>query len=446
MNNSIKRFLLIYITLSILVIYAFISFASYWVSKEELDELYDANLQQVASAIAAQHLAIQDVTHLYRNNQVGSGAKIEAEEEFYVRVLAKDGAVLYVSHPEAKVPLPKSLGLSTQRFQNKQWRFFVVKAKEETIQVAQSLRLRKNTIKETAYSLMASQLLFIPILVLLIFYAIRKALSPLSELSKEIEQRDSADLNPFANGNVPAEVRPLVRSLNLFMGKVSSMVDVLKRFTSDAAHELRTPITALKLQLTVLEQSKSKSERESAIQNLKSGINRSEQLVSQLLTLARIVPDNQSRQIQSVNLLALVKESFEELLPLAQEKSIDLGLSKSKECEVNGVQQEIKVLINNIVDNAIRYTPNHGKIDVSVFNQAGDIVLVVSDSGPGIPNDDFERVFERFYRGENQSISGTGLGLAIVKEIATQHGARVELSNLNPGLCFKVFFASKCKS
>ncbi|MEK9940402.1 MAG: sensor histidine kinase, partial [Methylotenera sp.] len=120
--------------------------------------------------------------------------------------------------------------------------------------------------------------------------------------------------------------------------------------------------------------------------------------------------------------------------------------SKSKECEVNGVQQEIKVLINNIVDNAIRYTPNHGKIDVSVFNQAGDIVLVVSDSGPGIPNDDFERVFERFYRGENQSISGTGLGLAIVKEIATQHGARVELSNLNPGLCFKVFFASKCKS
>ncbi|MEK9825689.1 MAG: sensor histidine kinase N-terminal domain-containing protein, partial [Methylotenera sp.] len=216
MNNSIKRFLLIYITLSILVIYALISFASYWVSKEELDELYDANLQQVASAIAAQHLAIQDVTHLYRNNQVGSGAKIEAEEEFYVRVLAKDGAVLYVSHPEAKVPLPKSLGLSTQRFQNKQWRFFVVKAKEETIQVAQSLRLRKNTIKETAYSLMASQLLFIPILVLLIFYAIRKALSPLSELSKEIEQRDSADLNPFANGNVPAEVRPLVRSLNLF--------------------------------------------------------------------------------------------------------------------------------------------------------------------------------------------------------------------------------------
>ena len=443
MNNSIKRFLLIYITLSILVIYALISFASYWVSKEELDELYDANLQQVASAIAAQHLAIQDVTHLYRNNQVGSGAKIEGEEEFYVRVLAKDRAVLYVSHPEAKVPLPTSLGLSTQRFQTKQWRFFVVKANEETIQVAQSLRLRKNTIKETAYSLMASQLLFIPILVLLIFYAIRKALSPLSALSNEIKQRDSADLNPFADDNVPAEVKPLVQSLNLFMGKVSTMVDVLKRFTSDAAHELRTPITALKLQLTVLEQSKSKSERESAIQNLKSGINRSEQLVSQLLTLARLEPDNLSRQVQSLNMLELVKESFQELLPLAQEKSIDIGLTKEDHCEINAVQQEIKILINNILDNAIRYTPNGGKIDVSVFNQASHVVLEVKDSGPGIPQNDQERVFERFYRGENHHVSGSGLGLAIVKEIATRHGATVELSNLNPGLCFKVLFVRK---
>lgn len=443
MNNSIKRFLLIYITLSILVIYGLISFASYWISKEELDELYDANLQQVASAIAAQHFAIQDVTHLYRNNQVGSGAKIEAEEEFYVRVLAKDGAVLYVSHPEAKVPLPASLGLSTQRFQTKQWRFFVVKAKEETIQVAQSLRLRKNTIKETAYSLMASQLLFIPILVSLIFYAIRKALSPLSVLSNEIKKRDSADLNPFADDNVPAEVKPLVQSLNLFMDKVSTMVDVLKRFTSDAAHELRTPITALKLQLTVLEQSKSKSERESAIQNLKSGINRSEQLVSQLLTLARLEPDNQSRQVQSINMLELVKESFQELLPLAQEKSIDIGLTKDDHCEINAVQQEIKILINNILDNAIRYTPNGGKIDVSVFNQASHVVLEVKDSGPGIPQNDQERVFERFYRGENHHVSGSGLGLAIVKEIATRHGATVELSNLNPGLCFKVLFVRK---
>ncbi|MDP1958978.1 ATP-binding protein [Hydrogenophaga sp.] len=443
MNYSIKRFLLIYITLATLVIYALISLASYWVSKVELDELYDTNLQQVATAIAAQHLAIQDTIHLYRNNQVGSGTKIEREEEFYVRVLARDGTVLYVSHPEVKVPLSSSLGLFTQISQGKQWRFFVVNAKEETIQVAQSLRLRKDTINETAYSLMASQLLFIPVLVLLIFFAISKALLPLSILTKEIQFRNSDDLNPFADDKVPSEIKPLVKSLNVFMCKVSFMVGVLKRFTSDAAHELRTPITALKLQLTVLEQAKSIFERESAIQNLKAGINRSEKLVSQLLTLARLEPGNQSRQIRSFDLLALVKESFEELLPLAQEKYIDLGLIKAEQCEVFGVQQEIKVMINNVLDNAIRYTPNGGKIDVSVFNQAGNIVLEVKDSGLGIPQNDIEHVFERFYRGENQNIAGSGLGLSIVKEIASQHSATIELSNLNPGLSFKVFFAIK---
>lgn len=443
MNNSIKQFLLIYSTISVLVIYVLISFASYWVSKEELDELYDANLQQVADAVAAQHLAIHDVTHLYRNNQVGAGIKIATEEEFYVRVLAKDGTELYVSHPEVKVPTPSSLGFSTQRLQSKQWRFYVIKAKEETIQVAQSLRLRKNTIKETALSLMASQLLFIPVLVLLIFFAIRKALFPLSALSNEIQHRDSADLNPFVDDNVPVEVKPLVQSLNLFMGKVSLMVDVLKRFTSDAAHELRTPVTAIKLQLRVLEQSTSKSERESAIQNLKAGISRSEQLVNQLLTLARLEPDNQSRQLQPMNMLELVKESFQELLPLAQEKSIDFGLNIAEKSYLNCVREDIKVLINNILDNAIRYTPDGGIIDVSVFNQAGRVVFEVKDSGPGIPQLEWERVFERFYRGEHQHISGSGLGLAIVREIAMLHGATIELSNLNPGLCFKVLFSKK---
>lgn len=441
MSYSIKRFLLIYISLAILVIYILISLVSYWVSKEELDELYDANLQQVASAIAAQHLAINDITHLYSNNQVGVGALIEGEEEFYVRVLANDSTVLYVSHPKASVPFPATLGLSTQKTRNKQWRFFSVKANQETIQVAQSLKLRKKTIKETAFSLIVSQLLFIPVLVLLIFFAIRKSLSPLSALSSQIKHRESSDLKPFTDSEVPTEIKPLVQSLNTFMGKVSGMVGVLKRFTSDAAHELRTPITALRLQLSLVEQAQSKPEREAAIQHLKAGIVRSEQLVSQLLTLARIEPNNHTREVKPVNLLCLVKESIADLLPLAQDKSIDLGLSTSTEFVVSGVSHELKVLINNIVDNAIRYTPNHGVVDISLFADSNNIILEVNDTGPGVSNDDLERVFERFYRGENTGVSGSGLGLSIVKEIATQHGAHVELSSLSQGLSVKVYFA-----
>ncbi|WP_036302155.1 ATP-binding protein [Methylotenera sp. L2L1] len=440
MNHSIKRFLLIYITLAILLIYCLISLASYWVSKEELDELYDANLEQVGSAIAAQHLAIHDVTHLYSNTQVGKGSTIQGEEEFYVRVLAKDGTVLYVSHPDIKVPLPSTLGFSTQKYLNKQWRFFAIKVNQETIQVAQSLRLRKNTIKETAISLMASQLLFIPFLVLLIFLAIRKALSPLSILSYEIQHRHSTDLKPFPDHQLPVEIKPLVQSLNIFMGKLSDMVGVLKRFTSDAAHELRTPITALKLQLSLLEQAKTKDEQELAIQSLKIGVGRTEQLISQLLTLARIEPNNRLREIQRLNLLQLVKESIEELLPLAHQKGIDLGLTNGEVAMIDGVQHEIKVLINNILDNAIRYTPNYGSVNISLSNDTEHAVLEVNDTGPGISNDDFERVFERFYRGENKDTCGSGLGLSIVREIALQHGAIIKLSNLNHGLSFKVTF------
>jgi signal transduction histidine kinase len=440
MNHSIKRFLLIYITLAILLIYCLISLASYWVSKEELDELYDANLQQVGSAIAAQHLAIHDVTHLYSNTQVGKGSTIQGEEEFYVRVLAKDGTVLYVSHPDIKVPLPSTLGFSTQKYLNKQWRFFAIKVNQETIQVAQSLRLRKNTIKETAISLMASQLLFIPFLVLLIFLAIRKALSPLSILSDEIQHRHSTDLKPFPDHQLPVEIKPLVQSLNIFMGKLSDMVGVLKRFTSDAAHELRTPITALKLQLSLLEQAKTKDEQEIAIQSLKIGVGRTEQLISQLLTLARIEPNNRLREIQRLNLLQLVKESIEELLPLAHEKSIDLGLTNGEVAIIDGVQHEIKVLINNILDNAILYTPNYGSVNISLYNNSEHAILEVNDTGPGIAIDDFERVFERFYRGENKDTCGSGLGLSIVREIVLQHGAIIKLSNLSHGLSFKVTF------
>jgi two-component system, OmpR family, sensor kinase len=296
------------------------------------------------------------------------------------------------------------------------------------------------TIKETAFSLMGSQLLFIPVLVILIFIAIKKALSPLTALSSDIQKRHSHDLKPFSEDEMPAEMKPLVHSLNTFMHRVSDMVSVLKRFTADAAHELRTPITALRIQLNLVEQAKSTSEREQAINTLKDGIDRSEQLISQLLTLARTEPNSQSREVTSINLLSLIKECIEGLLPQAHEKLIDLGLQPSEELKVIGVRHEIKVLINNIMENAIRYTPNHGKVDIALFSNAEDIVLEIKDNGPGIPNDDFERVFERFYRGENLNVNGSGLGLSIVREIATQHYARIELLNLIPGLSFRVYF------
>lgn len=445
MNNSIKRFLLIYITLAIFGVYILISLASYWVSREELDELYDANLQQVARVVAAQHAAVRNLTQSYGNNEFANSLKLQGEEEFYIRVLANDNQVLYVSHPLEDVPLTSRIGLSTQKSRSKQWRVFTLKTNQETIQVAQSLKLRKLVIKETAYSLLASQFLFVPVLVLLIFLAVRKALSPISDLTREIQIRENTNFNPFKLDDVPVEIKPLVTSLNQFMDKVDLMVGFLKRFISDAAHELRSPITALKLQLTLIEQANTEDERTIAIQNMKTGIIRSEQLVSQLLTLARIEPKSQQRVIELISLNELVKQNIEDLLPLAQDKRISLSLDAIGKFEMLGVRHEVNILIKNIIDNAVRYTPIDGNVNISLSNQESFVCLEVNDSGPGISNQDFDHIFERFYRGENKDKIGSGLGLSIVKEIAIQHHAEIDVSNLYPGFSFRVKFNPQIK-
>lgn len=443
MKYSIKRFLLTYITLMILVVYALISAVAYWVSNEELNELYDANLQQVANTIAAQRLAMPNNSGMSKPQHVETAKKIHGEEEFHVRVIAQNGRILYESHPEAQIPTANALGLTTQRYQSTSWRLFSVKVNNETIQVAQSLRLRKNTIKETALSLMTSQLLCVPVLMLLIFYAIKMALIPLSQLSNQILSRNSTELNPFLLDKLPIEIKPLVESLNQFMGKVSSMVAMLNRFTADAAHELRTPITALKLQVTVLEQAETTSEKVSALQYLKAGIQRSEHLVAQLLTLARLAPENNQKQLMQFDLGELVKESIEQLLPFAQKKNIDLGFSHEQMHQIYASQHEIKILINNVLDNAIRYSHTHGKIDVELIKQADKIILKINDNGPGISDQDKDHVFDRFYRGEHVDTAGSGLGLSIVKEIADRHGLIIALLNRNPGLSFNVIFTSE---
>lgn len=442
-NNSIKRFLLFYITLFIVIIYGLISVVSYNISQDELGELYDANLQQVAEVIATRNLATLSPKPLDISNpakEETANKEITSEEEFYVRVLNKQGQILYVSHPAAVMPTPSSLGFSDHRLASRKWRFYTTQSGNETIQVAQSLNLRKSTIKETALNLMSSQLLFLPVLVVIVFIAIRKALDPLAHLSEVIKNRQSTELAPFTLTKMPTEVRPLVDALNMFMGKVSDMVGVMKRFTSDAAHELRTPITALKLQLAIIEQAKTPNERDQAIDQFRKGINRAEQLVSQLLTLARIEPDHQTKTLVSIDLSSLTKDSIEELLPLALAKRIDLGLNTSLIPLITGVRNEVKIMINNIIDNAIRYTPEHGKIDISIYAHDRQITLEVSDTGPGIADEDKAYVFERFYRGKNKDTVGSGLGLSIVKEIADRHHAKIETINLNSGLCFKIHF------
>lgn len=436
---SIKRFLIISITCAVLLVYAVISVVSYMVSKDELDELYDAHLKQVAETIASQTLQQSKLAQ----QPVSPVKSVQNEEVFYIRLIDKEGSVSYASHPKEQLTLTTPLGLSSQTVNNQDWRLYTLQTENGKIQVAQLLTGREVTIKETALSLVLSQLLFIPLLVIVILVVVNRALKPIKDLSDTIQQRDSDDLTPLNMPKTPTELMPFVQAFNGFMSKVSTMVETLKQFTADAAHELRTPITALKLQHALITKADSDADRNDAINSLEQGIARSERIVTQLLTLARMSTPDSRQSAEPISLVPIIKTVIESLLPLAQAKGIELSLNSSVNYTVVGVTEQIHLMIHNILENAIRYTPENGKVDIAISSSDAYIILEIKDSGPGIPSEDLTRVFERFYRSASKDTNGSGLGLAIVKNIATLHDARIELANLNPGLCFRVYLSLK---
>jgi two-component system OmpR family sensor kinase len=224
-------------------------------------------------------------------------------------------------------------------------------------------------------------------------------------------------------------VRPLVQELNLLFGRVRTAFDTQQNFVADAAHELRTPLAALKLQVQSLERSDQRADsaeaRKLAISRLSAGIERATRLVEQLLVLAR--QEASAAPHQPVVLADLAKRAVADLIGVAQNKHIDLGLQRADGGEVEGQPEALMILLRNLVDNAIKYTPSGGTVDVSVAAEQGALSVTVEDSGPGIPPEERERVFDRFYRVPGSDAAGSGLGLAIIKSIAERHGATLTL-------------------
>jgi two-component system OmpR family sensor kinase len=255
------------------------------------------------------------------------------------------------------------------------------------------------------------------------------SLEPVARVRKQLASRHADDLSPVSDAGLPDEVRPLVQELNLLFGRVRTAFDTQQNFVADAAHELRTPLAALKLQVQSLERSDSRADsadaRKLAVSRLSAGIERATRLVEQLLVLARQEANEAPRQ--PVELVVLAKRAVADLIGVAQNKHIDLGLQRDDAGTVEGQPEALMILLRNLVDNAIKYTPHGGTVDVSVLNEQGALSVKVEDSGPGIPPEERERVFDRFYRVPGSEAAGSGLGLAIIKAIAERHGATLTL-------------------
>jgi len=344
-----------------------------------------------------------------------------------VQVWSLDGVRVYLSRPHAVLPDITTLGFSTVTTPEGRWRVFGVQAVTRVIQVAQPLSVRERRAAELALQTLKPFALLLPVLALLIWVAVGHALEPLRRLTAQVQARRVDALDALPGERLPDEVQPLVAALNELLGRLRAALERERAFMADAAHELRTPLTALHLQMGMLARASSEGERETAMSTLAAGVQRAIHLVEQMLMLARQEPRADSPRVP-VRLDELAREIVAELVPLADAGRIDLGVAAAQPATITGDPDAVRTLLRNLIDNAVRYTPAGGRVDVTAESSAGSARLTVIDDGPGIPPEERTRVFDRFHRRAETAPPGSGLGLAIVKAIAEAHGARVSLA------------------
>jgi two-component system OmpR family sensor kinase/two-component system sensor histidine kinase QseC len=264
-------------------------------------------------------------------------------------------------------------------------------------------------------------------------WIVHRGLLPLREITAEVQQRDVRSLAALETANLPREIAPLVSELNRLLARLQQAFSAQRAFISDAAHELRSPLTALRLQLQLLDRAPDEAAREEARGRLGGAVERAIHLVEQLLALARSEPQETVADFDIVDLSAAAAEGITDTHDLARARGIDLSLDSTPNILIRGDREGLRTLVRNLVDNAVRYSPPHGSVQVRCAIAAHEARLEVVDTGPGIAPVDRERVFDRFYRRAAAQESGTGLGLAIVKAIAQRHGARISLEDAPGG-------------
>lgn len=420
--NSVRARLLAWLLGGVLFVGAVGGWFVYRNALAEADVFFDYHLRQTALLLSDQPVEYQLTPEIPQTT---------AEYDFVVQVWTLDGVRVYLSRPHAVLPAITTLGFSTVSTSEGRWRVFGVQAATKVIQVAQPMRVRERQAVELALRTLTPFVLLMPMLVIFIWFAVGHALEPVRRLTSLVQSRKVTALDPLPAGNLPDEVQPLVGALNDLLGRLGAALERERGFLADAAHELRTPLTALHLQMGTLARATNEAERADAMEKLSAGVQRAIRLVEQLLSLARQEPraDMARRRLRFDD---LAREVVAEMIPLADARKIDLGISASQPAYVLGDSDALRTLVRNLVDNAVRYTPTEGTVDVSVQDSdepgtSHGAVLRVVDTGPGIPPDERKRVFDRFYRPPGTAPPGSGLGMAIVKAIADAHGATIVL-------------------
>jgi two-component system OmpR family sensor kinase len=422
--SSLRARLLAWLLGGVLAVGAIGGLSVYRNALHEADAFFDHHLRQTALVLRDEPVEYLLVPRL---------PAPDAAYDFVVQVWSLDGVRVYLSRPHAVLPQVTTLGFSTVQTTEGRWRVFGVQAETRVIQVAQPMSVRQDRAAQLALQTLKPFALLLPALALLIWFAVGQALRPLGRLAAALQGRRVEALEPLPEAALPAEVQPLVSALNDLLGRLRGALERERAFMADAAHELRTPLTALHLQLGMLARASSESERAAAMATLSAGVQRAIRLIEQMLSLARQQPRGVSRA--PLRLDELAREVVAELVPLADLRHIDLGVAAAAPASVSADADALRTLLRNLIDNAVRYSGEGGRVDVAVAaadSAHGGARLTVSDDGPGIPAGERARVLDRFYRPAGSTQPGSGLGLAIVRTIAEAHGASVTLGE-GPG-------------
>lgn len=435
------RLLLILLTLFSLV-WILVTAASYFSTQHEIEELFDAQLAQYARTLQAltQHELEEDEHEQIQLDNSFLGHTYEKKVMF--QVWNGDLLVLH-SGSAPSTPMTELFGFTDREFDGAKWRVFALPAvkKAAMILVAERYDVRDELVHKISLQVLHPLMFALPLLAIVMWFSVGSGLRPLRQITSEVSARSPHELQAVKGESTPKEIEPLVTAINHLLEQLRRALESERRFTADAAHELRTPLATIKVQAQVAQGATQREERIAAIDNIVVGVDRSTRLIEQLLTLARLDPEVTHNEKKATDLAALAANVVGEYAPDAIRRDIDLGLDESSRGSIPGLPEMLHILLRNLVDNAVKYTPPGGRVDVSVHEKDGDVVISVSDSGPGVEPALRDRVFDHFYRVVGNEEQGSGLGLSIVRRIAEIHQAEVRIdTDYKPGLRVVVRF------
>lgn len=429
--RSIRTHLVLWLSVLFSSVWLLVTGLTYWSSQHEVEELFDAQLAQ-AAAVLAQFQHLNTNTQLTPKHNLAHQVNGHQYEKKIAFQIWDNGKLMLRSASAPEKIMSIERGYSDQTIGEHRWRVFtsVVPQTQQYIITSEQYEVRNELVQKITLDVLLPLTIALPIFLLIIWLGIGRGLLPVNRIADQVARLSPQNLEPVVVKHaIPTEIHPLLSALNSLINKLNTAFEREQRFTSDAAHELQTPLASIKTQAQVALRASTPEELTHALQQIEEGVNRTSHLVQQLLALARYNPESISKEHHTLSLNQLAADVIINLEPAAHEKQIDISLVTDKTIVMLGNAAGIHIMLRNLIDNAIRYCPPQGKVTVTIHSSAKQISLRVCDTGSGIAETDLGRIFERFYRGEkNQHIIGSGLGLSIVQRIVSLHQGEISFT------------------